>query len=70
MQVYLDENEIRRIYDLNLSGKEERVRDVFVLQCWTGQRYSDMCNFRRESLKIEDSGIRIKLIQSKTEKLV
>lgn len=70
VQVYLDENEIRRIYDLNLSGKEERVRDVFVLQCWTGQRYSDMCNFRRESLKIEDSGIRIKLIQSKTEKLV
>ena len=63
VQVYLDENEIRRIYDLNLSGKEERVRDVFVLQCWTGQRYSDMCNFRRESLKIEDSGIRIKLIQ-------
>lgn len=70
VQVYLDENEIRRIYDLNLSGKEERVRDVFVLQCWTGQRYSDMCNFRRESLKIEDSGIRIKLIQSKTGKLV
>lgn len=29
-----------------------------------------MCNFRRESLKIEDSGIRIKLIQSKTGKLV
>lgn len=31
--IFLTEEEISKIYALELSGKEEQVRDLFVLQC-------------------------------------
>lgn len=39
-EIYLTEDEIDKIYALRLTGREE-VRDLFVLQCWIGQRFSD-----------------------------
>ena len=41
-EIYLSEEEVSRMYALELKGLEEKARDVFVLQCWTGQRFSDM----------------------------
>ena len=40
-EIYLTEDEIDKIYALQLTGREEEVRDLFVLQCWIGQRFSD-----------------------------
>ena len=40
-EIYLTEDEIDKIYALRLTGREEEVRDLFVLQCWIGQRFSD-----------------------------
>ena len=41
-EIYLTKEEIDRMYALKLEGLEEKARDVFVLQCWTGQRFSDI----------------------------
>ena len=35
-EISLSEEDIDKIYSLKLSNKEEIIRDIFVLQCWTG----------------------------------
>lgn len=46
--IYLTEDEIKRIYDLDLTelikngqSQIDETRDLFVIGCWTGLRYSD-----------------------------
>lgn len=43
MHIYLNENEIRKMLDLDLSNNEPRetVRDLFVIGCYTGLRFGD-----------------------------
>ena len=57
--IYLTEEEIGKMYALELSGMEEQVRDLFVLQCWIGQRFKD-------TQSINDGNI-IEIIQEKTK---
>jgi site-specific recombinase XerD len=42
--IYLTEQEIQKLFDHNLSAspKHENARDLFVIGCWTGLRYSDL----------------------------
>lgn len=42
--VYLNEDELQKIYDLDLSQSErlEKVRDLFIIGSWTGLRFSDL----------------------------
>lgn len=62
--VYLSEQEIQQLLTLDLSRQErlERVRDLFVVGCYTGLRFSDLTNLRPEYIK--DGLIRIE--QQKT----
>ena len=41
--IYLNETELQTIYDLDLTDdpKLDKVRDLFIVGCWTGLRYSD-----------------------------
>jgi len=41
--IYLNEKELQKIYKLGLTKTPylERVRDLFIIGCWTGLRYSD-----------------------------
>jgi site-specific recombinase XerD len=39
--IYLSESELDAIYDLKLSGTKDKVRDYFLIGCYTGLRYSD-----------------------------
>lgn len=39
--IYLDEDELRKLYDMKLSGMDEKIRDVFLIGCFTLQRFSD-----------------------------
>jgi hypothetical protein len=41
--IYLTETELETIYKKDFSGEPrlERVRDMFLIGCWTGLRYSD-----------------------------
>ncbi len=42
--IYLNESEILKLYDLNLSKNKrlDNVRDQFIVGCWTGLRFSDL----------------------------
>ena len=51
--VYLSEPELQRLYDLDLTKQPrlERVRDLFLVGCYTGLRFSDFTNIRPEYIK-------------------
>lgn len=42
VDIHLDEPEIAKLYNLNLSGRYALTRDWFVLDCYTGLRISDL----------------------------
>lgn len=71
-EIYLTENEINALYAMNLTGEEEKVRDVFVFGCDCCQRVSDYSSLRRENFtksKIDGRDV-IKIKQQKTGKTV
>lgn len=57
--VVLTENELMKIYSFDFSvipgltnrATLEKVRDVFCFQCFTGQRFSDIENLKRDDIK-------------------
>lgn len=50
--IYLTEPELMKLYDLDLEEEKlKKVRDVFVFQCFTGVRYSDIENLSREDIR-------------------
>ena len=64
-EIYLSEEDINKIYSLKLSGKEEVVRDLFVLQCWTGQRFSDIQSLNKGIIKHTSNGQVLEIVQTK-----
>ena len=53
----LTREELHALMELNLSGKLERVRDLFVFCCFTGLSYSDMCSFDYDKQVISMDGM-------------
>lgn len=51
-QFPLTEEQIQKLHNLELSGKDGEVRDVFVAQCLLGQRISDMSKLFAGNYKI------------------
>jgi integrase len=51
--IYLTEEEIEQIFNLDLSEnkKLERVRDLFLVGCYTGLRFSDFSQIKPENIK-------------------
>ncbi len=51
--VYLTEPEVYELYSLDLTDKPhlERVRDLFIVGCWTGLRFSDFTSIKRENIQ-------------------
>lgn len=49
--VYLNEEELKKIEDCQLSDKLDKVRDWFLLLAWTGCRYSDSEKISRTDIK-------------------
>ena len=78
--VSLTAAELHDIYTVKLnadsSGRKARyglsmlnaVRDIFVVQCLTGLRYSDMSNIYKDNIQEDDGGKYIVLITKKTMK--
>jgi integrase len=50
-KIYLNKDELEAIAQLDLTQnrKLERVRDLFIVGCWTGLRFSDLSTLARES---------------------
>lgn len=63
--IYLDDGDLAKLQNLDLSEKPhlEKVRDLFLVGCWTGLRFGDLTRIRPENIK--DGRITIK--QSKTK---
>ena len=60
--IYLTEEEIKKIYNLELVGKKKTVRDIFIVQYYLGQRISDIANLKRAAIRENE----IELYQKKT----
>ncbi len=62
--IYLDKNELLQFYNFDLSKIPhlEKVRDLFIVGCWTGLRFSDLHQISED--KIKDNMIQLK--QKKT----
>ncbi|MDC2364862.1 phage integrase SAM-like domain-containing protein [Bacteroides ovatus] len=65
-EIYLSEDEIKKIYSLELPYTETKIRDVFVLLCWTGQRYSDINSLNEGIIKEVEGGEVLDIVQTKT----
>jgi len=63
--VYLEEDELNKLYNLDLSNNKrlEQVRDVFCIECYTGLRYSD-------TKKVQYHKINGRVLEIITEKTV
>lgn len=60
--IYLSIDEIDRIYKLDLSKNPhlDRVRDLFIIGCYTGLRFSDLIQIKNENLIDKKSKLKIK----------
>jgi len=67
--IYLTQEEIKKLYELDLNGNPrlDRVRELFIIGCYTGLRYSDLSQLNGRNL-IDKTIIKIKT--QKTGELV
>jgi site-specific recombinase XerD len=51
--IYLNREELNAIQELDLTNNQrlEKVRDLFLVGCWTGLRFSDFSNIKPENIK-------------------
>lgn len=68
--IYLNEIELAAIYNLNLTDDKEleEIRDVFIVGCYTGLRYSDLSTLSPEHIDTINGNINLK--QRKVHKAV
>jgi integrase len=66
--IYLNEEELKKIYEVDLSeeARLDRVRDLFIIGCYTGLRFSDLVQLRNEHI----SNDKIKIKTQKTGEFV
>ena len=71
-KIYLSLRELDKIYKLDLHNNKrlEKVRDLFVFECFVGLRFSDMANLRPENIIKTDKGEMIKIKTIKTRETV
>ncbi|KOY86125.1 hypothetical protein AD998_08170 [bacterium 336/3] len=73
LKVILTDKELQLIREVNLEGKNylHNARQLFILSCLTGLRYSDYSRIKREHLKQDDNGEPILIMrQTKTNDFV
>lgn len=66
INVVLNEEELKRIENLNLSGIKDKVKDLFLISCWTGLRISDFKNIQSHNIKHREDGDYLEIFQKKT----
>ena len=67
-EIYLTKEELQALYEMDLEGLEEKVRDVFLIGCYTAQRFSDYSRIDEHCIDTTAKGTRvIKLSQIKTK---
>lgn len=70
-EIYLTKEEVDALYNMELSGFEEQVRDVFIVGCCTAQRISDYGRIDKSCIGVTAKGTPvIRLVQQKTKNKV
>jgi site-specific recombinase XerD len=65
--MFLTESEIHRIMSKKMVGRLEKVRDLFLFQCFTGLSYSDMANLTKDDFNVNNKGqVYVKKTRQKT----
>ena len=65
--MFLTESEIHRIQSKRMVGRLEKVRDLFLFQCFTGLSYSDMANLTKDDFNVNNKGqVYVKKTRQKT----
>lgn len=68
VEIYLTEDELQALYEMPLTGKNDHIRDVFHIGCYTCQRVSDYNNLNADNIETTRRGTRIiRLVQLKTK---
>ena len=68
VEIYLTEEELQALYEMPLTGKNDHIRDVFLIGCYTCQRVSDYNNLNADNFETTRKGTRIiRLVQQKTK---
>lgn len=71
--IYLTLDELKALYELDLSGNEqqEKIRDLFLIGCYTAQRFSDYSRYKPEHIQTTPNGTKvINIVTQKTKKRV
>lgn len=67
-RIYLTKDEIQALFDMSLTGYDETVRDVFLIGCYTGLRYSDLTRISESCIGKTELGTPvIRITQHKTK---
>ena len=67
IEIYLTETELQALYDMPLTGKQDEVRDIFLVGCYTCQRVSDYNDIDKDCFTTTAKGAPvIRLVQKKT----
>jgi len=65
-EIYLTEDELQALFEMELTGHEDEVRDVFLAGCYTSQRFSDYSRINESNFSTHDGINIITLTQKKT----
>ena len=66
-EIYLTKEELEAMYEMKLEGTEEIVRDMFLIGCYTAQRFSDFSSIHASCIGVTAKGVRvIRMEQQKT----
>lgn len=67
IEIYLTEAELQALYEMPLSGKQDEVRNIFLVGCYTCQRVSDYNDIDKDCFTTTAKGTPvIRLVQKKT----
>lgn len=66
-KIYLTKEELKALFEMKLIGFYEKVRDVFLIGCYTGMRISDYGRIDKSDIGYTDAGTKvIRITQEKT----
>lgn len=68
--IFLNEVDIKKLLKAELSPALGKLRDIFIMACYTGQRHSDWHQIRKENISVENGREILKISQQKGKKVV
>ena len=60
----------KKIYNLQLSTSQEKLRDIFIIACYVGARHSDWDQIQKENIIVEGEKRMLRIKQTKTSETI